>query len=96
LKRSVKRMKEIDGIKFGYLCKIFLEYREHMNIDHNSRKLKVSYSWLHQTLKALERVGLVILEKRGRQNMISFTPEGKEARIMVATLNKLFIVYKEG
>jgi predicted transcriptional regulator len=72
----------INGLQFGTVLKMFRDISEQGNIQNYSHKWNMTYVTVRKNIYDFGKMGLLTIEKSGRQNLVKLTDRGKKLSIL--------------
>jgi len=87
-------MKKLETMNLRNIFKAFIEMKTNVNLSRNSYKVKKTFAWVHETLRAMEDEGLIkIVERDRRSKGFKYTKKGKKFRKKIV---EIYNMMKEG
>jgi len=79
---------KLKNIKLGTWFKI-ARIDENLNIQKNSNEMNITYNYIWDVFKTLHTMGIIHLEKVGRQHKIKLTDKGLKLKTLFFEIEKI-------
>lgn len=65
-------------------------FNEHDNLTRINRSIDMTFSHTHRIFNDMKEAGVITITKRGRENFIRLTPQGRQIRDISMSLRDKF------